>query len=58
MVADRVVSSAYIILWNFKLDFGKSLIYIINNRGPKMEPCGTPVVISSVLELMPCIYTY
>ena len=44
-----MVSSAYIILWNFELAFGKSLIYIINNSGPKMEPCGTPVVISRLL---------
>ena len=44
MVVGGVVSSAYTILWNFELAFGKSLIYIIHNRGPKMEPCGTPVV--------------
>ena len=23
----------------------KSLIYIINNRGPRIEPCGMPVVL-------------
>ena len=22
-----------------------SLMYIINNRGPNIEPCGTPVII-------------
>ena len=27
------------------LDFGKSLIYIMKRSGPRMEPCGTPVVI-------------
>jgi ABC-type thiamine transport system ATPase subunit len=24
---------------------GKSFIYIKNNRGPKIEPCGTPFII-------------
>ena len=24
---------------------GKSLIYIKNSKGPKMDPCGTPVLI-------------
>ena len=29
------------------LTLGKSLIYIRNNKGPRMEPCCTPVVIHS-----------
>ena len=28
----------------------KSLIYIKNNRGPNMDPCGTPQLIFSVLD--------
>ena len=30
--------------------FGKSLIYNMNSRGPRTEPCGTPCLISSHLE--------
>ena len=26
---------------------GKSLIYIKNNRGPRMDPCGTPALIGN-----------
>ena len=33
MVLNKAVSSAYIIKLNILLAFGKSLIYIINNKG-------------------------
>jgi hypothetical protein len=29
---------------------GKSFIYNKNNNGPRVEPCGTPCVISLVVE--------
>ena len=38
----RVVSSTYNIEFNFWLDMLMSFIYIINNKGPKIQPCGTP----------------
>ena len=46
----NVVSSAYIINWKFLLAFGKSLIFIINRRGPRIDPCGTPYSVSSTSE--------
>ena len=42
--ADRFVSSAYIMLGNMSLAFGRSLIYIMKSKGPSMDPCGTPKV--------------
>ena len=41
MVLNKVVSSAYIIKLNIWLAFEKSLMYIINNKGPRTDPCGT-----------------
>ena len=38
IVHDRVVSSAYVIKLNSRLAFGKSLMYMINNRGPRIDP--------------------
>ena len=32
------------------LAFGRSLIYIMKSKGPSMDPCGTPVVISKVSD--------
>ena len=42
-----VVSSAYFKNLNLLLDLTKSLIIILKNNGPKMDPCGIPVVISN-----------
>ena len=47
---DRVVSSAYIMKLNSRLAFGKSLMYMISNRGPRIEPRGTPVEMGSILD--------
>ena len=44
MVLDKVVSSAYIIKSNFLVDSQKSFIYMTNNKGPRIDPCGTPIV--------------
>ena len=43
----NVVSSAYTIQLNFEHVLGKSFMYMLNNRGPKIEPCGTPIHIES-----------
>ena len=32
---------------------GRSITYIKNNRGPRMDPCGTPVLIGSQLDSWP-----
>ena len=53
IVVNRVVSSAYILL-----DFGKSLMYITKRSEPIMEPCGTPVVIGRVSEMLSPYVTY
>jgi hypothetical protein len=36
---------------------GMSLIYSRNNRGPSIEPCGTPEVTGRKSELSPSITT-
>ena len=38
-----MLSSAYVIKLNILMTCGKSCIYIINNKGPRIEPCGTHV---------------
>ena len=45
-----VVSSAYIINWKSLLAFGKSLIYILNKRGPRIDPCGMLCCMSSIFN--------
>ena len=42
-----VVSSAYIKNLYLLLELTKSLILILKNNGPKIEPCGIPVLISN-----------
>ena len=37
-VHDRVVSSAHIIKLNSRHAFGKALMYMIHNRGPRIDP--------------------
>ena len=50
---NNVVSSAYIKMSKILLTVGRSLMYIKNNRGPRTEPWGTPVVIGSFFEQTP-----
>ena len=40
----KVVSSAYMIGQKRVLAVAKSLMYIMNSNGPRIETCGTPVV--------------
>ena len=58
IVAFSVVSSAYKIKLNLSLDMIISLIHILNKRGPRIEPCGTPVLIDMIEELISSICTY
>ena len=44
-VLSKEVSSANIMAWKFVDAFEMSLIYIRKRRGPRTDPCGTPVVI-------------
>ena len=55
---NSVVSSAYIINLNILLAWEKSLIYMINNKGPSIEPCGTPIVIGRISDLVSSNSTY
>ena len=48
----NVVSSAYIIQFNFGHVLCKLYMYMINNKGPKIEPCGTPMHIGSNFEFV------
>ena len=43
MVLNYVVSSVYNTYLKKVVAFGISFIYIRNKRGPKLDPCGTPV---------------
>ena len=43
-IAVKIVSSAQSSTSTDGQDRGRSLIYIRNNNGPRMEPWGTPVV--------------
>ena len=43
---------------NNLLEFTKSLIKILKNNGPKIEPCGIPVLISNNSEVIFSYCTY
>ena len=53
----NVVSSAYTIQLNFGHVLGKSFMYMLNNRDPKIEPCGTSIHIVSNFEFVFPNYT-
>ena len=36
----------------------KSFMYMMNNSGPKIEPCGTPVVIDNIFDLILSMSVY
>ena len=58
MVLDKVISSAYIIKSNFLVDSEKSFIYMINNKGPRIDPCGTLIVKGKISDLLSSISVY
>ena len=41
-----VLSSAKLQIFVFSIKRKRSLINMLNNNGPKIEPCGTPLIIS------------
>ena len=53
----NVESSSYKIKLNFALDLIMSLMLILNNNGPIIDPCGTPVVIDSTADFTSPIVT-
>ena len=53
-----IKSSAYMIGQKLVLAFARSLMYIRNNNGPRIEPWGTPVVIVSKGDFMLLNSTY
>ena len=55
---DNVVSSAYMIKLKILLALGKSLIYRIKSKGPKIDPWGTPVITGNVVDLVSSICIY
>ena len=42
---EELVSSAYMVTWPFSIHDGRSFIYMMKRRGPKIEPWGTPKLI-------------
>ncbi len=57
-ILDNVVSSAYTMKANRSLTFDISFIYIINSSGPRRDPCGPPVFISSISDFVLSKSTY
>ena len=47
------MSSVYMEVFEFVMANGRSLIYLRNGRGPRHDPCGTPIVISLSFESVP-----
>ena len=41
-----VLPSAKLQMFAFSIKRNRSLINMLNNNGPKIEPCGTPLTIS------------
>ncbi len=56
--APSVLSSTYISNFDCTISRAKSFMYMINSKGPRMEPCGTPDVIVSDSDLFWLIWTY
>ena len=54
---NNVVSSANIMNLDELLEWMISFIYIMNNKGPNIEPWGTPFVISASKDLALLICT-
>ena len=57
-VVNNVVSSAYMMNLNLSLHVMISLIYIVNKRGPSMDPWGTPVTIFTLSDWIVSNTTY
>ena len=55
---DIVVSSAHKMDTNLFETFDKSLTYKVNNKGPIIDPGGTPYDTVTISEVLPCQCTY
>ena len=53
MLLYKLVSSAYILIWAFVTKRGRSFMYIMNNKGPRIYPCGTPYSIFCLSDNFP-----
>ena len=54
----RFVSSAKWCIFEFFIDRLKSFMYMRNNKGPKMEPCGTPYLMAWISDFSLLMVTY
>ena len=54
---NKFVSSAKINGLACVRQFGRSLMYKMNNNGPRIDPCGTPFLILMASDLAPSIIT-
>ena len=54
----RVASLAYMMKSKSLLACGKLFIYKIKRRGPKIDPCGTPLCIGKMLDFKSSISVY
>ena len=54
----NVVSSAYVIKLKCEVDYAMSFMYIMNSKGPSIEPWGTPVDILPNSERVALYTTY
>ena len=52
------VSSAYIVAFALFRANGRSLMYSRKRRDPRHDPCGTPISIFSMLEVVPLTLQY
>ena len=52
----RLVSSANITALKIREQLGKSFMYIRNSNGPRIDPCGTPVVTFCSFEYIPLYF--
>ena len=50
----KLVSSAYSLIENILEAWVKSFMYNKNNKGPRIDPCGTPDEIQSIREIPLC----
>ena len=44
------IKMQYCVIMLFNRLFGRSLVYIMNSKGPNIDPCGTPHIIVCVLD--------
>ena len=55
---NRFASSAKWCIFDFFIGPFKSFMYMRNNKGPKMDPCGTPYLMVWISDLSLLMVTY